>query len=388
MIIAIDAMALGTGRGGDETYTRGLLAGLAEVVPDDGPDLFPLLVRPGSDPPPSLANRSAFPVVRVPGRSSTVRHAITVRRLVSAFRPGVDLLHSLIHAPPWPPVPIALYLPDIAHARVPELYSLSARIRLCTLVPLHVRQARVILTLSEYSRRDIIDAHGVNPDAVFVVPCAVTVSGGCRRDESMGDGGEQTTDFENWLQTKGIHGPFFLYLGNLHPLKNVVRIIQAFVRAGRVMPALAEHQLVVAGSRWWGAGAEERAARDAAPGSVVFLGRVTDPERDGLLRRAVALVYPSLYEGFGLPPVEAMAVGTPVLASNVTSLPEILGDAALLVDPHDVDAIAGGIVKLATNPAMRQELGDKGLRRVARYTPRATAERALEAFQWALRNHR
>src|SRR5207244_2577183 len=115
--------------------------------------------------------------------------------------------------------------------------------------------------------------------------------------------------------------------------------------------------------------------------SVVFLGRVPDAERDALLHRAVALVYPSLFEGFGLPPVEAMAAGTPVLASNVTSLPEVLGDAALLVDPRNVGAITEGLIHLATNPALRLDLREKGLRRAAQLTPRASAERALDAFR-------
>jgi glycosyltransferase involved in cell wall biosynthesis len=382
MIVAIDGVALGSGRGGDETYTKGLLTGLAEIVSDDGPDRFPLLARPGAELPACLQGRAAFPIVPVPGRSSAVRHAITVRRLVSAYRPPVGLLHSLIHAPPWPPVPVALYLPDAAYARIPGLYSLSARIRLRALVPLHVRQARAILTLSEHSRRDIIEAHHVNPEAVFVVPCAVM-----RDEQCVGngrDGDAPSAAFEGWLRDRGIAGPFFFYVGNLHPRKNLVRLIQAFIRARGASPALEGHQLVIAGGRWWGAGAEERAAQDAPPGSIVFLGRVSDEERNRLLRRAEALVYPSLYEGFGLPPVEAMAVGTPVLASNVTSFPEVLGDAALLVDPRNVRAIADGLVALAMNPVLREELRERGLRRAARYTPRASAERALDAFRWAL----
>jgi glycosyltransferase involved in cell wall biosynthesis len=250
-------------------------------------------------------------------------------------------------------------------------------------VPIHVRQARVIVTVSEYSRREIIAAYGVRPDAVFVVPNAVQLDGRCLHDASM-DVAKPTAEEANWLHERGIHGPFFLYVGNLHPRKNVARLIQAFSRASRATPALADYQLVIAGGRWWGAGPEERAASEAPAGSVVFLGRVSDDERDRLLAGAVALAYPSLYEGFGLPPVEAMAAGTPVLASNLTALPEILGGAALLVDPLDVDAIAAGLVSLATDSGLRRELRMKGLHRAARYTPRSTAERAREAFRWAL----
>jgi glycosyltransferase involved in cell wall biosynthesis len=388
MIVAVDAMALGSGRGGDETYTRGLLTGLAEIVPEDGADCFPLLVRPGAPLPAAVQRRAAFPLLPVAGRSSVVRHAVTVRRVVSRFRPRVELLHSLVHAPPWPPRPVALYLPDVAYLQVPELHPPRVRLRLTLLVALHVRQARAIITLSEHSRRDILRAYRVNPEGVFVVPTPVSVKAHRPDTGSEGDPSLDDAGFTVWLQQHGITGPYFLYVGNLHPQKNVARLVQAFVRARRAAPALAAHQLVIAGARWWGAGPEERAAAEAAPGSIVFLGRVSDEERDRLLAGAVALAYPSLYEGFGLPPVEAMAAGTPVLASNVTSLPEVLGDAALLVDPLDVDAIAAGLVKLAADPALRQDLRERGARRAARYTPRATAEAAMEAFRWALAERR
>ncbi len=182
----------------------------------------------------------------------------------------------------------------------------------------------------------------------------------------------------------GVDPPYLLYLGNLHPRKNVPRLIDAFARAQRAAAGIDNFKLVIAGGRWWGGGEEQRAARQARPGSVVFLGRVPDAVRDALLQRATALLYPSLWEGFGLPPVEAMAVGTPVLASNTSAFPEVLSDAALLVDPFDTDAIARGIVELATSQALRATLIERGRRRAATFTPRAMAERALDAFHWAM----
>src|SRR5581483_4410712 len=156
----------------------------------------------------------------------------------------------------------------------------------------------------------------------------------------------------------------------------------------RICPGAARRgwyrQLQACHRRRSGGGEEQRAARQARPGSVVFLGRVPDAVRDALLQRATALLYPSLWEGFGLPPVEAMAVGTPVLASNTSAFPEVLSDAALLVDPFDTDAIARGIVELATSQALRATLIERGRRRAATFTPRAMAERALDAFHWAM----
>lgn len=386
MRVAIDATALGSTRGGDETYMRGLLHSLAEVTPDGGADSFPVFLKPEVDPPPSLVGRSAFPVRRVPSGSAPMRYVFTLPRLLLAEPEPSQVLYSMIHAPPVSPVPRALYLPDVSFRRHPEFYRLSTRLRLNLLVPIHLRQARVIMTISEFSRRDILDLYGLPPDRVFVVPHAIEqvwdapsrARAGSRRDSGLDRG---------WLASRGITAPYFVYVGNLHPRKNVPRLIEAFVRARAGAPALASHQLVIAGGRWWGT-ADESAARAAPPGSVVALGRVSAEERDRLLGAAVALAYPSLFEGFGLPPVEAMAVGTPVLASNTSAMPEVLGDAALLVDPLDVEALAQGLVRLGTDAGLRAALTERGLERAARYSRRATAGRALEAFRYAIQGAR
>jgi alpha-1,3-rhamnosyl/mannosyltransferase len=291
-------------------------------------------------------------------------------------RHPVDLLHSLVHAPLTSQPPTAVQVPDLSFRHHPELFPHTTRLRLNLLVPVHIRQARIVTTVSEFSRRDLIASYALSPDRVWVIPNAVQPMAA---PDAVTD--EQAAA---WLRTMNLDGPFFLYVGNLHPRKNVPRLIEAFDRARRAVAELSAYQLVIAGVAWWGGGAEERAARSLPEGAVRLLGRVTDAERDTLLRAATALVYPSLFEGFGLPPLEAMASGTPVIASNTCALPEVLGDAAILVDPLGVDALSGALVRVATDAELRSTLRERGLTRAALFTPRRAAEAAIDAFRRAL----
>jgi glycosyltransferase involved in cell wall biosynthesis len=282
-----------------------------------------------------------------------------------AQAPPPDLLHCAVHAPLPSPFPLVYQLHDASFRRHPEYFPNTTRWRLNLLVPLHLRSARQVTTISEFSRRDVAAALGVRPERIRVVPGAVTVVA-------------PRPDVANaTLARLRLDRPYVLYLGNLHPRKNVARLIDAFTRARGMTPGLKRHQLVIAGARWWGGGEEAEATRRAPAGAVRWLG---------LLATAQALAYPSLFEGFGLPPLEAMAVGTPVLASNVTAMPEVLDDAALLVDPLDVDAMADGLTRLLADGALVAELRRRGLERALRFSPRSCGEAALDAFRAAMEN--
>ena len=373
MRVAIDATALASGRGGDETYLTGLLDGLAAVAGQE--DSFPLFVRPEA-PLSGAWPADRFPAEPLKRAGGAARLAVDlplrVARHARATQPP-DLVHSITHHALWGGVPHALMVTDLSFHHHPEFYTPAARTRLRRLVPHQARRARVVMTLSEFCKQDLVDEYGIEPERVFIVPCALSPAT---------PGGDPSAARER-LAALGVNGPFFLYLGNLHPRKNVARLIDAFGRARR-RAALADHQLVVAGARWWGGGAEEQQAAGLPDGSVVFLGRVSDEVRDDLLRSAVALAYPSIFEGFGLPPLEAMAHGTPVIAGARAAVPEVLGDAAILVDPYDVDGIAAALVEVAGNLALRRALSSLGRERVARYTPERTGRAAMAAFSWAL----
>jgi glycosyltransferase involved in cell wall biosynthesis len=379
--VAIDATVLGSGRGGDETSLRGILAGLAEVTPDDGDTRYSLYLRPGASPPPSVAGSPVFPIYRIRLRPAPLRYLVTFPLMAMREPRCPSLLYSMTHTPLLSPAPMVLHLHDLSFVHEPRLYSQRTRLRLALSAPIHARLARAVFVPSDFTRQAVISTYGVARSKVFVVPNAI---------ERQAPLAEQTDDEHRaLLRRHGIDGQFFVYVGNLHPRKNLGRLIEAFARARRADTALGVHQLVIIGTehRFYPRLASDgvaHALHQLSPGSVVFTGKLDDEERDCLVSAAVALAYPSLYEGFGIPPLEAMALGTPVLASTAASMPEVLGDAALLVDPRDVDAIARGLVRLATDAGLRSQMRTRGRFRAAHFSVRNTGIRALDAFRSAL----
>jgi alpha-1,3-rhamnosyl/mannosyltransferase len=170
---------------------------------------------------------------------------------------------------------------------------------------------------------------------------------------------------------------YLLFMGTIEPRKNLLRLLHAAELAGsRIGP------LVIAGANGWGS--DEVASRIHSlqrAGRLTYLGYVPDEVRPALISGARAFVYPSLYEGFGLPILESMSCGVPVLASNVSSLPEVVGDAGVMVDPQDVDAIAAGMTRLWQDDALRRELAAKGLKRARSFSWERTASQTLSVYK-------
>jgi len=371
--VAVDATGLGSGQGGDETMMAGLLEGLAEAARPG--DSFPLIVRDGVTLPAPVADHPAFSVHSMRRLPGALHFTARLPRALSRLRPVPDLVCAVTHGPLRSPAPVALFVQDLSFHHHPEHYPVVARWRLRTVVPRQARRARAVLTVSEFSRSDLIASYELPPEQVVVVPDAVAVPPPW--DDTAAAEGRQ------WLASQGVDGRFILCLGNLHPRKNVARLVAGFAQARAGAPDLADVRLVVAGARWWGAG-EAAAAAQAPDGSVVFLGRFDDDRREQLLRLADALAYVSVFEGFGLPPLEAMARGTVVLASDATAVAETAGDGALLVDPYDVHAIAEGLVRVLSDEQLRVELRRRGAARAAGYDVGSTGRRAREAFAAAI----
>jgi glycosyltransferase involved in cell wall biosynthesis len=177
----------------------------------------------------------------------------------------------------------------------------------------------------------------------------------------------------------GITGEYLLHIGTLQPRKNLVRLIQAF---SNLQSQISNLSLVLAGSKGWLY--DEIFAEVKQLGlenHVLFPGRVIEEDKAALISGAAAFVFPSLYEGFGLPVVEAMQCGTPVICSNTSSLPEVAGDAALLIDPLDVDALAEAMARLVVNAALRQALVERGYIQAQRFSWQACATRVLTVLE-------
>jgi glycosyltransferase involved in cell wall biosynthesis len=178
-----------------------------------------------------------------------------------------------------------------------------------------------------------------------------------------------------------IHAPFFLYVSRLeHPAKNHVRLITAFDRFKKT--TVSDWQLVFAGKDWSGADAIHEAIRQSSSrDDIRCLGFVRDAELPSLYHAAGACVYPSLYEGFGMPPVEAMACGCPVVCSDRGALGEVIGDAALILDPDDTHDIARKLRAMASDPTLRERLRERGLRHARRFDWAETAAATLELYE-------
>ena len=369
MIIAIDATSIGWQLGRDETVTRSLLRGLAAVVRPRNRVL--VLATAGAELPREAGPRRGFLVDRVVRRSRSVHFGYTLPQwLATLVRRGErpDIVVSLTHTPLWSPAPVALMATDPSFAHLPDTYPRATRLPLRTLVRHQVGAAAAVLTTSEFCRSDLVASFGLPRSAVHVVPLAIDPPGGV------------VAATRKALADRGVRPPYLLHLGHVHPRKNVHLAIQAFRSAQAENPRLAGHRFVVAGRRRFGSQAEDLAASGAARGTIVFLDQVSDAEREVLLSDAEALVYLSTSEGFGLPPLEAMARGTAVVASTAAAVPEVCGSAALLVDPHRPDEVRHCVRQVLLDSWLRSDLVRCGYDRVKDFTPEQTGRALLAAL--------
>ena len=245
------------------------------------------------------------------------------------------------------------------------------------LLPRAVCKADVVLTDSHCSRSDLVRHLKLPPERVHVVhlgidPCFAPVPEGAARRIAR--------------ERYGIRLPYALYVGGINARKNIARLFQAYALVRRHHPDLT---LVVAGKRQWQTAEIDAVFRQLGLEPYVqFTGYVADADLPALYSAAEVFVFPSLYEGFGLPPLEAMACGTPVVTSNVSSLPEVVGDAALTIDPYDVAGLAAAIERVLADAALRAELRAKGLARAQQFTWEHAARATLAVYEQVLGKER
>jgi glycosyltransferase involved in cell wall biosynthesis len=296
----------------------------------------------------------------------------------AAARARVDVLHAPAYtAPFWSPVPVVLTIHDVSYARHPEWYPYRSDRARQAFYRYSARRADAIVTDSEFSASEICKAYGIAPERVTVVPLGV--------DEAFRPKAEVSVDGASGAPCElpvGITTPFVLHVGDLHERRNLTIVVEAVLEARRRFGAAAGVSLVLAGVDRGVAGALCAMATAAGmPDAVLALGRVEESQLHLLYRCATAFVYPSLYEGFGLPPLEAMAAGTPVLASRAASIPEVVGDGGVLLDPHDTGAWTEAIVRVLNDARWRHELSERGRARAAAFTWELTARRTLDVYR-------
>jgi glycosyltransferase involved in cell wall biosynthesis len=300
-----------------------------------------------------IAGRLPHAALDADGRPMSPLDPLRLTRV--RFGPGQWFLSPGYNAPLFSNAPYLLTVHDLNHIDRPDNSSVVKRLYYRLVLRRLCRRARAVLTVSEFSRRRIAEWFGLDIDRVFNVGNGVSeafVPEGRRHD---------------------VGSDYVLCVSNRRGHKNEEGLMHAFARSA--LPS--SLKLVLTGEP--SENLEELARTLGVSGRVAFAGRVSEDELAALYRGALFLVFPSFYEGFGLPIIEAFACGTPVITSNVTSMPEIAGDAALLVDPHDVDAIAEAMVRLASSPELRKTLVARGYERIGTFSWDAVAERVKAA---------
>ena len=350
---------LGHRETGNETYVRGLLSGLA-ARPD-------VTVGAVEGPEAAASLPTSVEPLHLPSGSNW-------RRLVTDFA-GIcrewraEVAHATYIAPYRVPCPLAVSVHDVSFRRFPAFFSLRDRLLFGTLFAGSLRRAAAIFTLSSHARDEIKTFFPDSAGRISVIPAAP--GGFARRlDAAL---------VEATLARHQLPRPFLLAVGSLQPRKNLLRLIDAF---DAVRPRHSAVRLVIVGpvghqSDQIHAKIRERRLTD----SVHCTGYLPDDDLAALYNAAIALVYPSVYEGFGLPAVEAMACGCPVIAANSSSLPEVVGDAGLLVDPYDVPSLAAAIDRVISDAALAADLRTRGLARAAQFSWPRSADAAVQVFR-------
>ncbi len=284
----------------------------------------------------------------------------------------VTVLHGAVNALPllWRGRSVVTIL-DLTFLRLPEAFNRGNRTYLRWMASYSAHRADRVIAISEATRQDVIGLLRVDPRRVQRVYCGVDA-----RFRPLGASAEVEELRRRW----GLQTGFILYLGTIEPRKNLARLIDAYAELRH--RGATDRPLVLAGGRGWGEAAIiERAGQVGLADEVRFVGFVPEAEIPLWYNAADLFVYLSEYEGFGLPPLEALACGTPVVASNRPSLPEVVGEAGVLVDPTDTGAIADAMQRVLDDTALRSRLADAGPRQASHFTWRETAEQTLAVYR-------
>jgi glycosyltransferase involved in cell wall biosynthesis len=338
--IAIDADVLGRRRTGDETYVTALLRELGDA-PEE---IFAVTRRP------DLVPEGVEPL-ELPARSQLTRMTVGLPRLLRRLRP--DLAHFLYAIPPGYPGTSVVTIHDLSFEHLRDVMGLKDRLLFKTQVPRSARRAERVLTGSEWTKRDLIERYGLAEERIVVTPYGV--------DAAFRPDGPR------------VEGHYALFVGAIQPRKDPLTAVEALALVN------SDLRLLLIGPEKLGAGRVREAVERLGLGRRVdWKGHVETEELATIYRGAAVLVFPSRYEGFGLPVVEAMACGTPVVATTAGAIPEVAGNAAVLVEPGDPVALAGGIERALSD---RDRLVEAGLERVRRYSWAETARRTLDVYR-------
>jgi glycosyltransferase involved in cell wall biosynthesis len=361
--IGFDAHSIGTGLGGNETYASNLIEALAEIDTQNRYTLY-MTKQEAVDRYvhrwPNVSIRKTLPhtpLIRIP-----LTLAAELRR-----RP-VDILHVQYTAPPLAPCDTVVMIHDLSFEHLPETFKRRSWMQMRLTVRRTARAASHVVTDSEYSRQDILRMYRLPPERVTTTPLAAS-----SRFKPIND--------RRVLEKYGIEGDYILAVGSIQPRKNIARLIRAYTLM------LSQHRdnapkLVIVGKRaWLSEETIKAAAVSSASEKIIFTGYVPESDLAALYTGALCFAYPSFFEGFGIPLLEAMRCGTPTITSDRTCFPEVVGDASLIVDPFDEQSIADGLWRMISDAALREQLRTCGFAQSSLFDWRQTARLTLDVYE-------
>ncbi len=378
MRIGLDARALCGPYTGDRTYWRNLIKALAEC---DSPHDFILYSRTDL-PPGDVPTNPRFRCHVVPASNERIWTAIALPKALKAD--NIDLIHVQYTSPPKMlcPCPVVTTVHDISFRLYPHWFPAKHRILMNLTVPVSMRSAAVVITDSYSSREDIQRVYHLHEEKLKAIPLGLTAAFSNLEPNSE----ETIQQCKLAIQLKyGISKPFILALGVLQPRKNLEMLAEAYGKL--IAKYKVEHQLVFVGKAGWITGRENivaAAARfggDEAKGSVVFPGYAPDEELVSWYRACEIFAHPSLYEGFGIPPLEALACGAPVIVSDSPALPEVVGEAAILACATDSGIWAKQLYNMITDDGLRSRLRSAGPVRASRFSWIKAAQQTINVYE-------
>ena len=363
MRVAIDVHSLGTQSGGNETYIRQLLRGLSE---DQSQNLYSLFyTHPAARTDCQVDSRFTF--TQIP-KNPIPRICAVLPRLLAKEKP--DVFHCQYVQPPFAKTKTVLSIHDLAHEHFPEFFHPVEALRMKTLVRWSAKRASHIMTISEFSATDIARRFDLPRERITVAYLAASLDFRPRDKEQSK---------EHLARLYGINSPFILYVGRIQARKNLPRLVEAYTRLRKQG---LDAKLVMVGKTDWQSGQLlEKIKELGLQDCVIFPGFVPFHDLPIFYNAAEVFVFPSFFEGFGLPVVESMASGVPTITSFGSSLEEVAGDGALLVDPTDTASIADALGKVLGNSGLRKDLAARGLKRSKDFSTGNLAKKALAVYR-------
>ncbi len=365
MHIGIFVIMAGRGAGGPETYDHSLVRQLAQLDQETEYTIFCFNQRAANS---FRVNQPNFHYRLLPGLVRPI--SMTLGLPWAMTNSGIDLMHATLMPPPWSPKRYVFTLHCSSMFMHPEQIPPMIRWRLQALVYAGVHQAKHVFCVSQNVLDLTAEHYKIPRDRMSVLYNGV---------------GEHFRPFDSterapYLKRWGIHGKYLLFAGRFEQRKNVPRILEAFHIYRNEIDK--DVKLVLAGNKTWAkTEVESTIERLGLAPYLILPGHIANEHLPALYSGAEMLVFPSLWEGFGLPVLEAMACGTPVLTSNLSSLPEIAGGAAVLVDPYSMSSIVDGMKRIAEDESLRAQLRAAGFERVRYFTWQANAQRTLQVYR-------